>query len=296
MGTEMHGSTVPRRQLGRSVREARVAAGFTVRAAAKALEWSDTKIWRIETGQVSIRSFDVAAMCEVYGVRPDLTDALKALSKETKARGWWHSYGDAIPDWFDVYVALEGAASEILGYESSLVPGLCQTAAYARTILSTGTIGLTPDEVERRTLVRMHRQSLVTRAVDPVRLDLVIDEAAIRRPVGGPGVMAAQCHHLAELSERDNVTIRVVPVEAGAHHGISSGPFRILRFPVRGDGTPLEPPTVYVEGYTGALYLDEPDKVARFDTVFTDLLATIRDEHADRSRALLRGATKEHYG
>lgn len=296
MGTEMHGSTVPRRQLGRSVREARVAAGYTVRAAAKALEWSDTKIWRIETGQVSIRSFDVAAMCEVYGVRPDLTDALKALSKETKARGWWHSYGDAIPDWFDIYVALEGAASEIRWYESVLVPGLCQTAAYARTIMSTGTTGLTPDEVERRALVRMHRKSLVTRAVDPVRLDIVIDEAAIRRPVGGPGVMAAQCHHLAQLSELDNVTIRVVPVGAGAHRGLNSGPFEILRFPVRGDGTPLEPPTVYVEGCTGALYLDEPEKVARFDTVFADLLATIRDEHADRSRELLHGATKEHYG
>ena len=296
MGTEMHGSTVPRRQLGRSVREARVAAGFTVRAAAKALEWSDTKIWRIETGQVSIRSFDVAAMCEVYGVRPDLTEALKALSKETKARGWWHSYGDTIPDWFDVYVALEGAASEIRWYESTLVPGLCQTAAYTRTIMSTGSTGFSEEEVERRTLVRMRRNALVTRAVDPVRLDVVVDEAALRRPVGGPGVMAAQCHHLVQLSELDNVTIRVVPLNVGGHRGISSGPFEILRFPLRGDGTPLEPTTVYVEGFTGALYLDEPVKVARFDTVFTDLLASIRDEHADRSRDLLRRISKEHYG
>lgn len=296
MGTEMHGSTVPRRQLGRSVREARVAAGFTVRAAARALEWSDTKIWRIETGQVSIRSFDVAAMCEVYGVRPDLTDALKALSKETKARGWWHSYGDAIPDWFDIYVALEGAASEIRWYESSLVPGLCQTASYARTIMSTGSTGLTEEEVERRTLVRMRRNALVTRSADPVRLDVVVDEAALRRPVGGPGIMAAQCHHLAQLSELDNVMVRVVPTDAGAHRGISSGPFEILRFPLRADGTPLEPTTVYVEGFAGALYLDEPPKVARFDAVFADLLATIRDEHADRSRDLLRRISKEHYG
>ncbi|CAA9437481.1 MAG: Putative DNA-binding protein [uncultured Pseudonocardia sp.] len=296
MGTEMHGSTVPRRQLGRSVREARVAAGFTVRAAAKALEWSDTKIWRIETGQVSIRSFDVAAMCEVYGVRPDLTDALKALSKETKARGWWHSYGDAIPDWFDIYMALEGAASEIRWYESSLVPGLCQTASYARIIMSTGTAGFTDEENERRVLVRMRRKSLVTRSADPVRLDIVIDEAALRRPIGGPGVMAAQCHHLAELSELENVMIRVLPIEAGAHHGLNSGPFMILRFPVRGDGTPLEPPTVFVEGCTGALYLDEPAKVARFDTAFTQMLATVRDENGDRSRDLLRKLTKEHYG
>lgn len=296
MGTEMHGSTVPRRQLGRSVREARVAAGFTVRAAAKALEWSDTKIWRIETGQVSIRSFDVGAMCEVYGVRPDLTDALKALSKETKARGWWHSYGDAIPDWFDVFVALEGAASEILWYESSLVPGLCQTASYARTILSTGTNGLTEEEVERRVLVRMRRNSVVTRAVDRVRLDVVVDEAALRRPVGGPGIMAAQCHHLAQLTELENVTIRVVPIDAGAHRGMNSGPFGILRFPLRGDGTPLEPDTVYVEGYAGALYLDEPPKVARFDTVFADLLDIVRDEHGARSRELLHRISKEHYG
>ncbi len=178
------GSTVPRRQLGRSLREARTAARFTVRAAAKALEWSEPKLWRIETGQVSMRSLDVEAMCRTYGVAPDLTAALMGLAKETKARGWWHAYGDVVPGWFDVYVGLESAARELRMYESEMVPGLFQTAAYARVVIGTHLSRPSSEMTERRVLLRMQRQSIVTRSVDPVRLDVVIGEAALRRPVG----------------------------------------------------------------------------------------------------------------
>ncbi len=294
MSVEMAGSTVPRRQLGRALRDARMSSRMTVRAAAKALEWSEAKIWRIETGQVSMRSHDVETTCRIYGVADDLKAALKGLAKETKARGWWHSYGDAIPSWFDVFVALEGAAEEMRMYEAELVPGLFQTAAYAREVIRRRRPDLAPEDLDRRVLLRMHRQSCVTRPADPTRLDVVLNEAVIRRPLGDPGLMAAQCRHLHELSELPNVTLRVVPFSAGWHLGCDAGPFVILRFPTDGEGRELEPPTVYVQGLTGALYLDQGHEVEQFDTVFADIVRTINDDTGERSRALLRDAAREH--
>src|ERR1700722_12038476 len=129
------GSTVPRRQLGRYLRDLRNAAGLTVRDAARGLEWSEAKLWRIETGQTSLRSLDVETVCRIYGAPPDLTEALMGLAKETQAKGWWHAYGDVVPEWFDVYIGLEEAASQICSYESELVTGLFQTEDYARTII-----------------------------------------------------------------------------------------------------------------------------------------------------------------
>lgn len=288
------GSTVPRRQLGRSLREARNAARFTVRAAAKALEWSEPKLWRIETGQVAMRSLDVEAMCRLYGAAPGLTEALMGLAKETKARGWWHAYGDVVPDWFDVFVGLEGSASELRMYEPEMVPGLFQTAGYARAVISGGLQQRTPEEVERRVLLRMQRQAIVTRRVDPTRLDVVIGEAVLQRPVGDRHTMVGQCRHLAELSELPNVLLRVIPFSAGWHAACNAGQFTVLRFPVAGDGRPVEPPTVYVQGHTGALYLDRPPEVATMDAIFDAVVATIGDENGHRSRQLLRDAAREH--
>ena len=135
MAVETTGSTVPRRQLGRYLRELRSRERLTVKAAAEKLEWSEAKIWRIETGQTSLRSLDVEAMCKIYAAPADLTEALMGLAKETKARGWWHAYGDVIPEGFDVYIGLEESASQLAWYESELVPGLLQTEDYARTLI-----------------------------------------------------------------------------------------------------------------------------------------------------------------
>src|SRR5450759_1645068 len=144
------GSTVPRRQLGRYLRELRNQERLTVRLAAEKLEWSEAKIWRIETGQTSLRSLDVEAMCKIYGARPDLTEALMGLAKETKARGWWHAYGDAIPERFDVYIGLEEAASQLSWYASELVPGLLQTEDYGRTLIAADNPGVAEEEISRR--------------------------------------------------------------------------------------------------------------------------------------------------
>ncbi len=127
------GSTVPRRQLGRYLRDLRNAAGITTKVAARELERSEPTIWRIETGQTSVRSLDVKAMCDLYGATPDITEALMSLAKETKAKGWWQAYGDVVPDWLDIYIGLEAAAARLSTYQGELVPGLFQTEDYART-------------------------------------------------------------------------------------------------------------------------------------------------------------------
>src|ERR1700729_3404000 len=163
MPEETTGSTVPRRQLGRYLRDLRNSQRLTVRSAAGRLEWSEAKIWRIETGQTSLRSLDVETMCRIYGAAPDLTQALMGLAKETKARGWWHSYGDVIPEGFDLYLGLEEAASSLSWSEAELVPGLLQTEGYARAVISADKPDTDPAEIDRRVQLRIERQALIRR-------------------------------------------------------------------------------------------------------------------------------------
>jgi hypothetical protein len=286
------GSTVPRRQLGRHLRDARGRARLTVRAAAEALEWSEAKIWRIETGQTSMRSHDVEAMCRVYGAPDELTEALKGLAKETKGRGWWHSYGDVIPDWLDLYIGLESEASEISSYEPELVPGLCQTADYVRTIITTYLPELDSQEIERRVALRMARQALITRVTARPGLVVVLNEAVLHRPVGGQRIMRAQMRRLLEMSELANVSVRVVPFAIGVHRGVISSRFTILRFPANSSGRESEPPVVYIEGITGALYLDKPHEVERHGAALSRILDEVDDPAGTTSQGLLRAAMR----
>jgi len=291
MAVETTGSTVPRRQLGRHLRELRGSQRITVKAAAEQLEWSEAKIWRIETGQTSLRSHDVELMCRIYGAPADLTEALMGLARETKAKGWWQAFGDVIPEWFDVYVGLEEAAAEISWYESELVPGLLQTEEYARTLIGADHPGVGEHEIDRRVQVRVQRQALVRRATVPLKLRVVLSEAVLHRPVGGPQVMAAQLDRLAEAGELANISLRVVPFSAGFHPGQLTGGFEILRFPQNGDGTDSEPPTTYMDGYTGALYLDKPNEVERYAVAFGSITQTSLDEPS--SASLIRQAAEE---
>jgi transcriptional regulator with XRE-family HTH domain len=276
------GSTVPRRQLGRYLRDLRNQSRLTVRAAAARLEWSEAKIWRIETGQTALRSLDVEAMCKIYGAPPETTDGLMGLAKETKARGWWHSYGDVIPEGFDVYIGLEEAASQFSWYESELVPGLLQTEDYARAVIGADNPGMDEAQVEQRVRVRIARQALLTRLTTPPVLQVVLNEAILHRPIGGGEVMTRQLERLAEAGELSTVSIRVMPFSAGLHRGVMSGPFEILRFPLHGNGQETEPPIVYVEGFTGALYLDRPRELDRYDDAFTNIWETSLDERASQ--------------
>ncbi|WP_308287242.1 helix-turn-helix domain-containing protein [Actinomadura parmotrematis] len=261
-------STVPRRQLGRELRALRNKARLTVKLAAQELEISEAKLWRIETGQTALRSHDVEIMCRIYGAPPDLADALKGLAKETKGKGWWHAYGDVIPGDFDLYIGLEGAMSSLEQYSTELVPGLLQTPDYARALIQLLIPDLSDEELERRVDLRIQRQTLLTRSTAPPELRIALNEAVIRRPLGGRAVMAAQLDHLAAMNELSNVTVHVIPFSKEGHQGLGTGPFSLMRFPTTANGRDHEPPVVYVEGLTGALYLDKPHEIGRYAAAF----------------------------
>jgi len=201
-----------------------------------------------------------------------------ALAKETKARGWWLSYSDVFNEGFDVYIGLEEAAARLCWYEAELVPGLLQTPDYARTLIRADNPGLDDGEIERRVHVRIERQTLLTRVTAAPELQIALNESILRRPVGGNGVMAGQLGRLLVVGELPNVSLRIMPFRVGLHHGIMSGPFVILRFPLNGDGKQTEPPTVYVDSFTGALFLDKPGEVARYDGAFKNIWSEASDE------------------
>lgn len=259
-------STVARRELGRQLRTLREEAGLTMESAAASLGISLSTLGRIEKAKVGVRPADVREMVMLYE-RDDLAEPLIALARESKNRSWWHAYGDVIPEWFDVYIGLETAASGFRWYESELVPGILQTAGYARTLVTADHPDHTDDEVNRRVQLRMKRQEILTSTTRSQTWDVVLNEAVIRRPIGGVDVMAEQLNHLLDVANLPNLTLRVVPFAAGMHPGVTSGPFLLLDFPSNGRGVG-EPPTVYREGYTGALYTDKPDEVARYAAAF----------------------------
>ncbi|MGY4908413.1 helix-turn-helix domain-containing protein [Micromonospora aurantiaca (nom. illeg.)] len=276
------GSTVPRRQLGRLLRQFRNEAGVTLDAAAEALEYSRQKIWRIECGLGPVRMLDVKAMCELYGVSAEMTEAMRGLAAETKSKGWWHAYGDAVPSWFELYVGLESAAAHLREYGDNLIPGLLQTRAYALGLYQPGS-RLSVEERERAVEVRLQRQSLLTRRLpQPPRLDTVLSEAVLRRTVHGPGVMTGQLTRLLEVSELPNVSLRVVPFAAGPHPGSVAGSFVILDFPISKGGRAAEPSVVYSESLTGALYLDKPDELRAYENAWTGLDALALSEAESR--------------
>ncbi|BCL16135.1 helix-turn-helix domain-containing protein [Micromonospora sagamiensis] len=276
------GSTVPRRQLGRALRQLRTEAGVTLDAAAEALECSRQKVWRIESGLGSVRSVDVRAMCQLYDANPELTGALVALASETKAKGWWHAYGDAIPDWFELYVGLEQAASRLREYGDALMPGLLQTREYARAVYQ-HRAEVTDEERDRLVDVRLQRQSLLRRRLPPPpRFDVVLSEAVLLRTVGNRIIMASQLRHLLTVGQEPHISIRVLPLSVGLHRGVEAGAFVILEFPP-GNRTTPEPPVVYSESWTGALYLDRPEEFAAYGQVWSSLkeLALDRGQSAE---------------
>lgn len=276
---------MPRRQLGRHLRDLRNRARMTTRTAAQQLEWSEAKIWRIETGQTSLRSLDVEAMCKVYGAPSDVIGPLAALARETKARGWWTAYGDVIPEGFEVYIGLEEAAARLSTYESEVVPGLLQTEAYTRALLSAARPDMPANEIDRRVQLRMARQAMVTRADAPLHLDVVIGESVLWRRIGGDAVTAAQLEHLRRMCDLPNVRIQVVPTDSGYHDGMDSGRFVLLEFPELRAGQAPEPPVVYVEAFTGPVYLDKENEIDRYRRALANIKAAAVDAREDIEQA-----------
>jgi len=278
------GPTVLRILLGSQLRMLREVKGITREEAGYAIRASGSKISRMELGRVSFKERDVTDLLKLYGVDEDETATLVALAIQANSPGWWHKYGDVLPDWFQVYVGLEEAASLIRLYEVQFVPGLLQTADYARAVVRLGQPGAAPEEIERRISLRMGRQELLTKPGGP-RLWAIVDEAALRRPIGGKEVMRAQLEQLILATEEPQVTLQVMPFRSGGH-AAEAGAFTIMRFP-----EPDLPDVVYLEQLTSALYLDKWDDVEKYTEVMERL--SVESESPERSVDILSGMLEE---
>ncbi|MFI9154461.1 helix-turn-helix domain-containing protein [Streptomyces sp. NPDC053367] len=249
--------TVGQVVLGRRLQELREAAGLKREEAAKVLRVAPATVRRMETAEVSLKIPYVQVLLETYGVPQEEAETFVSLAEEANQPGWWQRYHDVLPEWFSLYVSLEGAARLIRSYEPHFVPGLLQTEAYARAVMAAGTIGQQgPEAVERHVALRMERQRLLERA-DPPHLWVIIDETVLRRPVcGRPEVMRDQLDRLLEAAERDRVTLQVAEFASGPHPG-TYAPFSLFRF-----AEPELPDMVFTEYLTGALYLDSRQEVS----------------------------------
>jgi transcriptional regulator with XRE-family HTH domain len=256
--SEFGGPTVRRMLVGAQLRRLRTEAGLSREQAGEAIRASEWKIHRLENGQVGFKERDIIDLLRLYGVTdPTEVAEFVALAREANSPGWWQHYGDVLPPWFRTYVDLESVATLIRTYEGQFIPGLLQTDDYMRAVVQGGDLDQSSEEMGRRVRLRMARQVVLTRE-QPPRLWAVVDEAALRRPVGGREVMRGQLERLIEAAKLANVTLQVLRFEAGAHPAML-GAFSILRFADRG-----LPDLVYLEHLTNAVYLDKRDEVEHY--------------------------------
>ena len=271
--------------LGAQLRRLRETAGVSRDDAGYHIRASGSKISRMELGRVSFKERDVTDLLEYYGVTdPAEREKLVQLTREANATPWYQKFQDVVPDWFHVFVGLEEAAQLIRVYEVQFVPGLLQTEEYARAIITQGAPGMEADEVDRRVALRMGRQKLLIRE-NPPRYWVILDEAALRRPMGGRDVHVKQIEHLIDLVSEPNITLQVMPFRYGGH-AAEAGAFTIMRFPE----TDL-PDVVYMEYLTGAHYIDKPEEVERYAAVMERL--SVAGTSPDRTREILAGMLKD---
>jgi transcriptional regulator with XRE-family HTH domain len=271
--------TVLRILLGSQLRKLREAQGITREKAGYLIRASESKISRMELGRVSFKERDVIDLLVMYGVDDDdERAALVALARKANSPGWWHQYSDVLPDWFGVYVGLEEATSLLRVYELQFIPGLLQTGDYARAVVARGQPGASAEEIERRLELRAARQELLAKPGGP-RLWAVVDEAALRRPIGGRAVMRAQLGRLIQANAEPRVTLQVVPFQSGGH-AAEGGAFTIMRFP-----EPELPDVVYIEQLTSALYLDKREDVEKYSEVMAKL--SVESEPPERTADIL---------
>ncbi|MGW1159458.1 helix-turn-helix domain-containing protein [Streptomyces sp. NPDC002513] len=273
--------TVGQVVLGRRLQELRESAGLKREEAAEVLRVAPATVRRMETADVALKIPYVQVLLTRYGVPDEEITAFVRLAEEANRPGWWQRYHDVLPDWFSLYVSLEGAARLIRSYEPHFVPGLLQTEDYARAVLEAGTVGqVRPQDIERHVALRLARQRLLTRE-DAPRLWVVMDETVLRRPVSArPEVMRDQLDRLLEASENPGITLQVAEFAAGPHPGTAT-PFVLFRFQ-----EPELPDMVYSEYLTGALYLDSRDEVALYLEVLDHMSATAAS--VQRTRTILR--------
>lgn len=273
------GPTVLRIVLGTHLRRLREGRGISREAAGNAIRGSHAKISRLELGRVSAKERDIADLLTLYGVVDDeQREQFLALARQASTAGWWQKYNDVLPSWFETLIGLEEAASVIRTYEVQFIPGLLQTPDYARACVRLGHPRESDRQIDRRVELRMERQKLLFKPHAP-RLWAVVDEAALRRPLGGEEAMRIQLNRLRELADLPNVTLQIAPFRLGGL-AAAGGPVTILRFQ-----EPDLPDIVYLEQLNSALYLDKREDVEDYLAIMDSLCATA-DSHGKTADTL----------
>ncbi|MEV4251540.1 helix-turn-helix transcriptional regulator [Spirillospora sp. NPDC049652] len=279
--------TVRRRRLAAELKALRLSKGMTGVEASRRMEADPSWISRIESGRRGIKTRDLRLLLDVYEVEDEeYREGLLDLARQAKQRGWWHTYTDVIPDDFQDYVGLEAEADSLRVYQAELVPGLLQTSDYHRALLQIPPSKPSEDEIERRVQLRLARQQRLT--AEDRRLDLwvVLNEAVLRRVIGGAETMATQLTHLVEAGELSNVTIQVLPFSAGAHQAMT-GSFVALGFPETADAD-----LVYIEQQVGTLYVEDAGQVRPYTVAFDHLRAMALSP--ENSLRLIADVAKEY--
>jgi transcriptional regulator with XRE-family HTH domain len=274
-----------RRRLAAELRKTRDQSGLQVTEAARRLGWQASQLSRIENRQSGITAPDLRKLLDLYEVTDEgYRSYLADLARRVNERGWWQKYAGLIGSEYADLIGLEEEARAIRGYEQELVPGLLQTPDYARAAIRVGRPTETTEEIGRRVEIRMERQEILVRS-DPVppRFNVVLSEAVLRRPVGGNEVMRAQIEYLMRPRDRANVTVQVLPFNAGVHPSMV-GPFSVMTF-----NDPDDLGVVNIEFATGSVFLEDPGELRVYEEVWSALQASALS--ADDSQAFLKSTS-----
>ncbi|MFD0225251.1 helix-turn-helix domain-containing protein [Streptomyces hirsutus] len=275
--------TARRRRLSIELKKLREKSALTCAQVGQALDWSGSKVNRMETGSGRVQPSDIDALCRFYETSDELREFLKSLAREAKTRGWWQVHGAGVPEWFNIYIGLEQDASALRQYQCELLPGLMQTAAYARELHTTGA-HLSPEDIDRAVQVRLERQEMLTRPDAPDAW-FVVNEGAVRNVIGDRALMREQLERALDSAALPNVTLQVLPFDAGTYP--ATGSFTMLGFPA-----PEDPDLVYRDGITDAVYLEGEHHVREYTKAFDGLRAAALSPQ--RSVQLIKSVVKEY--
>lgn len=265
--------TVRRRKLGLELKRLRESANRKMVEVAAELNCSQAKISSIEAGRYKVQPRDVRDMLAFYGVTDiEVTDSLMELARQSAEKSWWHPYSSAVPDWFGTYVGLEAEAQALQSFARHVIPGLLQTEEYAKAVTS-ASLRVPPDWHDDVVRLRKARQEQLA-AASPLDFWTIIEEPVLRRPVGRPGVLRSQLLHLVQMAQQPHIRVQILPLSAGIQPG-TANPFIVLIFP-----DDLHPDLIYLEHEVGALYLEEPDEVSKYQQAFSHLASQALDIEA----------------
>ncbi|MFB7568905.1 helix-turn-helix domain-containing protein [Streptomyces sp. NPDC056165] len=275
--------TARRRRLSIELKKLREKNALTCAQVGAALDWSGSKVNRMETGSGRVQPSDIDALCRFYDTGDELREFLKSLARQAKTRGWWQVHGSGVPEWFSIYIGLEQDASTLRQYQSEVLPGLIQSAAYARELHTCGSY-MSPENIDRAVQVRLERQSMLSAPSAP-DCWFIVNEGAVRRVVGDRELMREQLKRVLEAAEQPSVTLQVLPFDAGTCP--TTGPFTMLGFP-----DPEDPDIVYRDGITDATYLEGEPHVREYTRAFDELRAAALSPR--RTTQLITSVVKEY--